>query len=71
MVTDLKRDAMTTTQDNMPQVKRLWNDVAHGFDAIYTGKKSPVDVGFGFRDYFRDRSSRVIGQVYCATATAV
>lgn len=30
------------TQDNMPQVKRFWNDVAHQFDAIYTGKKSPV-----------------------------
>jgi predicted RNA methylase len=33
---------MTMTQDNMPQVKRFWNDVAHQFDAIYTGKKSPV-----------------------------
>ena len=33
---------MTTTQDNMPQVKRFWNDVAHQFDAIYTGKKGPV-----------------------------
>jgi ubiquinone/menaquinone biosynthesis C-methylase UbiE len=33
---------MTTTQDNMPQVKRFWNDVAHQFDAIYSGKKGPV-----------------------------
>jgi predicted RNA methylase len=30
---------MTTQQDNMPQVKQFWNDVAHQFDAIYTGKE--------------------------------
>ena len=29
-------------QDNMPQVKQYWNDIAHQFDAIYTGKKSFV-----------------------------
>lgn len=28
--------------DNMPQVARYWNSVAHQFDAIYTGAKSPV-----------------------------
>ena len=28
--------------DNMPQVARFWNTVAHDFDAIYTGEKSPV-----------------------------
>ena len=33
---------MTTQQDNMPQVKQFWNDVAHQFDAIYTGNKSPI-----------------------------
>jgi ubiquinone/menaquinone biosynthesis C-methylase UbiE len=33
---------MTTKQDNMPQVARFWNDVAHKFDAIYTGEKSAV-----------------------------
>jgi ubiquinone/menaquinone biosynthesis C-methylase UbiE len=33
---------MTTKQDNMPQVKQFWNDVAHQFDAIYTGNKGPV-----------------------------
>lgn len=33
---------MTTTQDTMPQVKRYWNDVAHQFDAIYTGNKGPL-----------------------------
>jgi ubiquinone/menaquinone biosynthesis C-methylase UbiE len=30
---------MTTKPDNMPQVKQFWNDIAHQFDAIYTGKK--------------------------------
>jgi SAM-dependent methyltransferase len=30
---------MTTQQDNMPQVKQYWNDIAHQFDAIYTGKE--------------------------------
>jgi ubiquinone/menaquinone biosynthesis C-methylase UbiE len=29
-------------RDNMPQVARYWNSVAHDFDAIYTGEKSPV-----------------------------
>jgi predicted RNA methylase len=29
-------------KDNMPQVARFWNDIAHDFDAIYTGKKGPV-----------------------------
>ena len=33
---------MTTKPDNMPQVARFWNDVAHQFDAIYTGQKSAV-----------------------------
>ena len=33
---------MTTKHDNMPQVKQFWNDVAHQFDAIYSGKKSGV-----------------------------
>lgn len=32
----------TTKQDEMPQVKQYWNDVAHQFDAIYTGNKSFV-----------------------------
>ena len=59
MVTDLTRDAMTTTQDNMPHMKRLWGGITHEFDATYAGKKSPVDVGFRFRDCFRDRSSRL------------
>jgi ubiquinone/menaquinone biosynthesis C-methylase UbiE len=31
---------MTMPQDNMPQVKQYWNDIAHQFDAIYTGEKS-------------------------------
>ena len=30
---------MTTKPDNMPQVKQFWNDIAHQFDAIYTGKE--------------------------------
>jgi ubiquinone/menaquinone biosynthesis C-methylase UbiE len=34
--------SMTTKPDNMPQVARFWNDVAHQFDAIYTGQKSAV-----------------------------
>jgi len=29
-------------KDNMPQVARFWNDIAEDFDAIYTGRKSPV-----------------------------
>jgi ubiquinone/menaquinone biosynthesis C-methylase UbiE len=29
-------------RDTMPQVARYWNDVAHAFDAIYSGKKSPI-----------------------------
>jgi len=30
-------------QDNMPVVSRFWNDIAHEFDAIYTGQgKSPL-----------------------------
>jgi len=29
-------------KDNMPKVARFWNDIAHDFDAIYTGHKSPV-----------------------------
>ena len=29
-------------QDNMPQVARFWNNIAGDFDAIYTGKKSPL-----------------------------
>ncbi|MDQ3949672.1 MAG: class I SAM-dependent methyltransferase [Gemmatimonadota bacterium] len=28
--------------DNTPQVARFWNTVAHDFDAIYTGEKSPI-----------------------------
>jgi ubiquinone/menaquinone biosynthesis C-methylase UbiE len=28
--------------DNMSQVARFWNDVAHDFDAIYTGRKGVV-----------------------------
>jgi len=28
-------------KDTMPQVARFWNDIAHDFDAIYTGKKGP------------------------------
>lgn len=32
----------TTKQDEMPQVKQYWNDVAHQFDAIYTGDKGLV-----------------------------
>ena len=33
---------MTTKPDNMPQVKQFWNDIAHQFDAIYTGEKKSV-----------------------------
>jgi len=33
---------MTSVRDNMPQVKRFWNDIAHQFDAIYTGEKGAV-----------------------------
>lgn len=29
-------------QDNMPQVAKFWNTIAHDFDAIYSGKKSPL-----------------------------
>ncbi|MGD1072488.1 MAG: class I SAM-dependent methyltransferase [Bryobacteraceae bacterium] len=29
-------------KDNMPQVARFWNDIAHDFDAIYSGRKGPV-----------------------------
>jgi SAM-dependent methyltransferase len=29
-------------KDTMPQVARFWNDIAPEFDAIYTGKKSPI-----------------------------
>lgn len=29
-------------RDNMPQVTEFWNDIAHKFDAIYTGRKSAV-----------------------------
>jgi len=36
---------MTMPQDNMPQVKQYWNDIAHQFDAIYTGKKGVVARG--------------------------
>jgi 2-polyprenyl-3-methyl-5-hydroxy-6-metoxy-1,4-benzoquinol methylase len=28
-------------QDNMPQVAKFWNTIAHDFDAIYSGEKSP------------------------------
>jgi ubiquinone/menaquinone biosynthesis C-methylase UbiE len=28
--------------DNMPQVARYWNDIAHDFDAFYTGQKGAV-----------------------------
>jgi SAM-dependent methyltransferase len=30
---------MTTKPDNMPQVKQFWNDIAHQYDANYTGKE--------------------------------
>jgi len=29
-------------KDTMPQVARFWNDIAVEFDAIYSGKKTPV-----------------------------
>lgn len=38
-------------QDNMPQVARFWNDIAVEFDAIYSGKKSPI--GRAMDRYFR------------------
>ena len=38
-------------QDNMPQVARFWNDIAVEFDAIYSGKKSPI--GRAMDQYFR------------------
>lgn len=28
--------------DNISQVAQYWNQIAHDFDAIYTGKKSPI-----------------------------
>lgn len=32
----------TTTTDESQQIAQYWNDIAHNFDAIYTGKKSPI-----------------------------
>jgi 2-polyprenyl-3-methyl-5-hydroxy-6-metoxy-1,4-benzoquinol methylase len=29
-------------RDNMPQVAKFWNTIAHDFDAIYTGNKNPL-----------------------------
>ncbi len=29
-------------QDNMPQVAKFWNTIAHDFDAIYSGEKGPL-----------------------------
>jgi 2-polyprenyl-3-methyl-5-hydroxy-6-metoxy-1,4-benzoquinol methylase len=65
---------MTTQQDNMPQVKQFWNDVAHQFDAIYTGKKSPIaramdkwlrrDIYQRF-DWVMEQSGDVRGKTIC------
>jgi len=65
---------MTTKPDNMPQVKQFWNDIAHQFDAIYTGKKSPLaraldkwlrrDIYQRF-DWVMERSGDVNGMKIC------
>jgi SAM-dependent methyltransferase len=65
---------MTTKPDNMPQVKQFWNDVAHQFDAIYTGEKGLVarsldkwlrrDIYQRF-DWVMERSGDVHGMQIC------
>src|SRR5436190_1095344 len=65
---------MTTKPDNMPQVKQFWNDIAHQFDAIYTGKKGFVarsldkwlrrDIYQRF-DWVMERSGDVTGLRIC------
>jgi SAM-dependent methyltransferase len=65
---------MTTKPDNMPQVKQFWNDVAHQFDAIYTGEKGLVarsldkwlrrDIYQRF-DWVMERSADVHGMQIC------
>jgi SAM-dependent methyltransferase len=62
------------TQDNMPQVARFWNTIAHDFDAIYTGKKNPVarrldqvfrkDIYQRF-DWVMERAGDVRGKTVC------
>src|SRR5438128_11169965 len=64
----------TTKQDNMPQVKQFWNDVAHQFDAIYSGKKNGVaraldrwlrrEIYQRF-DWVMEQSGDVTGQKIC------
>ncbi len=35
----------TTKIDEVQQIATYWNDIAHDFDAIYTGKKNPISRG--------------------------
>jgi ubiquinone/menaquinone biosynthesis C-methylase UbiE len=61
-------------QDNMPQVARFWNDIAADFDAIYSGKKSPIgraldkwfraDI-YGRFDWVMRKSGDVTGATIC------
>ena len=61
-------------KDVQPQVTRFWNDVAHDFDAIYSGTKGPVgrtldrwlrkDIYQRF-DWVMDRAGDVQGQTIC------
>ena len=70
----VERVSMTMPQDNMPQVKQYWNDIAHQFDAIYTGKKSFVarrldrwlrrDIYQRF-DWVMEQAGNVRGQRIC------
>lgn len=62
------------TRDTMPQVAKFWNDIAHDFDAIYTGNKSAFgraldrwlrqDI-FGRFDWVMRKGGDVRGQTVC------
>jgi ubiquinone/menaquinone biosynthesis C-methylase UbiE len=61
-------------QNEMTQVARFWNDIAHDFDSIYTGRKGPLarvldrvlrkDMYQRF-DWVMDRSGDVRGASVC------
>lgn len=61
-------------KDNMPQVARFWNNIAHDFDAIYTGNKNPLasaldrwlraDI-FGRFNWVMEASGDVRGKTFC------
>ena len=62
------------TRDTMPQVAKFWNDIAHDFDAIYTGNKSAFgraldrwlrhDI-FGRFDWVMRKAGDIRGRTVC------